>query len=212
MADALYFVPTQTVFSPEGGSHTGPKYFAYLRDGTGTLPDPTLSFAWYGASPVGLCYVFDILPASDAFLQAQSDTYKFDLTSLDVAISDKAALTAILEPANLPVQWTTASTTYRELIKRILGLARFSRQVFVQHHEDTGIVLDMWDGGDAGSVTLDDNWNDFTTAMQTAINTVLLEKYEWPSGVPGNPVLRSLVNQAASWWDTRNIIWAGRVW
>lgn len=182
----VYFIPVEQI-----GKNRGPMYFAW--HAPGTVGTGTITCTWnmmdYGLINVALLATPDITPADDAFLRAQAGVYAFP-DNLDQAISDKAALTAILEPAKIPTDWVTASTTYRQLLRQMAGLIQFN-----QRFRGISGGASIFDNG----VTLDSNYNSLDAQHKTWF-VATLQSFGFGSGVQGNPKLRSLAKQAGDLW------------
>ncbi|MBA3843513.1 MAG: hypothetical protein H0X39_13040 [Actinobacteria bacterium] len=111
----FYLVPALAV-----GDRRGPKYFNWF-----TAPTPLLLNPWeardYGNEPAMLL-ASDLSDADDATLTSQSDVTKF-ADNLDAALgANLATMQAALAALNIPGQMLTATSTYRETVRGIMGV------------------------------------------------------------------------------------------
>lgn len=192
----IYFIPIQQI-----GNARGPQYFQWRFSATGIVCKWSLMD--YGFINVGLLVTPDITPADDTALRTHADVYAFP-NNLDVAITDKAALTAILEPANIPTDWLTASTTYRQLLRYMAGMFQFNQRFSGIAANADGLPHSIFDNG----VTLDSNYNSLD-ANHKAWFVATLQSFGYNNGVQGNPKLRSLAKQAGDLWGAAPFIMGG---
>jgi hypothetical protein len=188
----LYLVPIQQI-----GSVRGPKYFVWRFNEVG------IGCRWnmmdYGN--FALLVAHDITPADHASLIANADVYAFP-DNLDQNINDKAVLDSFFEPLNIPTDWTTPSTTYRQFVRQTAGLMQFNQRY-------TGLS-----GGESlfgGGITLESNYNQLSAQQQAWFNQALIS-FGWFTGVQGNPKLRSLAKQAGDLWGDAPFIFGGVVY
>jgi hypothetical protein len=67
-----------------------------------------------------------ISAADHAFLGAQTDVYVYpELDNLDQPISDHTTLRDFHENMNIPANWSTPSHTYREFLRKMMGMFMF---------------------------------------------------------------------------------------
>lgn len=189
----IYLIPIEQV-----GNFRGPEYFAWRFDGNG----PSINCRWsmmdYGFINNALLVAHDILPADHAALILHADVYAFP-DNLDQPISDKATIDVFFEAINLPTDWLTPSSTYRELLRKVAGMMQFNQRY-------SGIS-----GGQSlfgNGVTLDTNWNSLTAQQKTWFNDTV-HSFGFPQNVNGNPKLRSLAKQAGDLWGTTPFLMGG---
>lgn len=214
MPETLYLLPLVTIRLPDDPEQpgrefyeAGPKYFSGWSDTyPASIPDSVWSQIPYGYGAVCLLAVTDILPASATFLAAQADVYEFDLGNLDAQLGpDRDTLIALLEGFNLPTNWTTPSTSYRELLRYLGGIYDFNRRWWVKHIRATGLQGDLFD-----FVGMDDKWNSLLQSGKDAFEAVLADA-GFPQGVSGNPTMRSLVRQGGSYFEQQELRLGGLV-
>jgi hypothetical protein len=114
----FYLVPTE--LSATGGAN--PKYFAYRGD-----PNPpalvSVLFAsrYYGSLPTMLIAA-DVTVAEDALLVAQPDITPLG-SNLDVQLgANLASVQNALEALSIPGSLLTATTTYRQVVRGLIGI------------------------------------------------------------------------------------------
>src|SRR3990167_3588597 len=140
----IYLIPIEQV-----GSARGPEYFAWRFDSNG----PSINCRWslmdYGFIQYALLVAHDILITDHAALILNADVYAFP-DNLDLSITDKAVMDVLFESINIPTDWITPATTYRQLLRNLAGLFQFNQRY-------GGIS-----GGQSvfgGGVTLETNYN-----------------------------------------------------
>ena len=114
----FYLIPVEV-----NGAFRGPKYFAWGRD-----PDPPAliqGVAWqardYGNEPL-MIVGGDLTDPQDASLIAMPDVTKF-ADNLDATLgANLAAMQAALEALKLPADLLTATVTYRQTLRGLLGI------------------------------------------------------------------------------------------
>src|SRR5262245_34697964 len=142
MADHLYLVPVET---PLAG-YRGPKYFRW-RHGSGTITSPW-SMMDYGFMPTALVWATGLSGADGSMLAAASGVYLWP-TNLDAPVTDPT-IDAFFEGLQIPTDWLTPSTTYRELLRNMSGLFQFMQRYAVVSGGHS-----LFEGG----VTLETNYN-----------------------------------------------------
>ena len=189
----VYFIPIE-----QNGNYRGPEYFVWRGD----LNGPSIACRWslmdYGFINVGLLVAHDISAADDAAVRIKPGVYAFP-DNLDQPITDKAALTVILEAANVPTDWLTASTTYRQLLRSMAGLFQFN-----QRYSGISNGQSIFGNG----ITLDSNYNNLS-AQQKAWFVQTMESFGYLNGVQGNPKLRTLAKQAGDLWGSQPFYMGG---
>ena len=173
----FYLVPA--VQSPFGVRYA--KYFCYIG-----VPQPCISVshgqADYGSLNIFLVAVDGISQADHDALVGHSDVYAFP-DNIDTAITDPN-IDAFFESWNIPTDWLTPSSTYRDLMRSTMGMFQFNQRFTA----DCGHSL--FDE----TVTLDTKWNSLSTADKNCFNSVSAS-YGLPS-IQGNPSLRTVVKRA----------------
>jgi len=161
-----------------------PKYLKYKPHN----PDG-LVFAWglmdYGFIDVGLL-AGEVDQTIHDTLSGYADVYSFP-DDLDSAITDPT-IDAFLEGIDIPADWLTPSTTYRQLMRSMAGMFQFNQRYGGISGGETLL------GGNTG-ITLDSNWNNLTAQQQGWFYDTL-NSFGYSYTVPGNPKLRQLVKQA----------------
>jgi hypothetical protein len=170
------------------GAARGPEYFVWRFDANG----PSINCRWnmmdYGFIPFALLVAHDITPADHAALILNSDVYAFP-DNLDQPVADPN-IDVFFEAIDIPTDWLTPATTYRELLRQTAGLMQFN-----QRYGGLSGGQSIFGNG----VTLETNYNSLSVQQQ-AWFTQTLESFGWLSGVAGNPKLRSLAKQAGDLW------------
>jgi hypothetical protein len=185
-AQNFYFVPIEQV-----GSFRGPEYLCWRGNPIGE-PCIVAHFAMmdYGFINNALVLIFDITQADHDALCLNADVLCFP-DDIDTPASANAK--AFVETVNLPSDWTTPSTTNRELLRRMAGMLQFN-----QRYGGTVCVGETFLG--AGGITLETKWNALSQHQQDCFNNTLTS-FGFPSGVQGNPSLRTLIKRGGDLWD-----------
>lgn len=177
----FYLIPLMWV---DLGAGRIPKYLKYKTHN----PDG-LVFAWglmdYGFIDVGLL-AGEVDQTIHDTLSGYADVYSFP-DDLDSAITDPT-IDAFLEGIDIPADWLTPSTTYRQLMRSMAGMFQFNQRYGGISGGETLL------GGNTG-ITLDSNWNNLTAQQQGWFYDTL-NSFGYSYTVPGNPKLRQLVKQA----------------
>lgn len=189
--EKLYLIPIERIITPET-EYRGPGYFCWRFTQNPNCIIATWSLLDYGFIDEGLIYAPDISVTDNAFLLLQSDVYAFDLALLDSPVVDKAVLLPLFEGVNIPVDWVTPSTTYRELFRNMAGLFSFN-----QRYEAISGGASLFGNG----ITLETRWNTLSIEQQTWFNATVAS-FGFPFTVSGNPKLRTLARQASSFWES----------
>src|SRR3990167_4693881 len=119
----FYLLPIENSLD---GTGRGPKYFSWRMD-----PDPPgIAGSWgmmdYGFVPYALLVAKDISQANHDALILNSDVYAFPI-NLDTPVSDPI-IDTFFENINLPTDWLTPATTYRELMRQTAGMFQFNQR------------------------------------------------------------------------------------
>lgn len=182
-------IPSVTILlDPDAGTtSTFPKYWRWMRN-----PDSgyvfRISCARYGRQSIWLVRVMDISDADWAALSAMADVYPFPPdASLDNPITDGATIDTFFEGFNIPTDWLTPSTTYRELLRSLAHMASILQRFF-------GIAgYELFTGG----VTLDTRFRQMPSASQTALQQAVNELAGQSVPINQNSFLRQLLKQAS---------------
>lgn len=179
----LYLVPIEIV-----GEARGPKYFQF---GIGGI-HPGITCQWammdYGFLPCALLAAFDIAPADHTALIANADVFYFP-DNLDGPVNDPA-VDDFFESVNLPTDWLTPSTTWRELLRQVAGMMQFNQRY----------------GGISGghsifeNATLDSRLRNMTAQEQAWFRATVTRFGYDGNAVSANSRLRLLVKQAGNYW------------
>ena len=189
--DALYLAPTEQVIDePNFLNARGPKYFNWAFD-----PDPPgIQCFWammdYGFMPTMLVFARGITPTDHDYLSLQADVYVWP-DNLDQSINPQDAVKTFLEGINVPTDWTTAATTYRQLLRSLAGMFQFMQRY-------GGIS-----GGQAllgGSVTLSTRYRNLS-AQQQGWFSQTVESFGYdPTMINANRTMRQMLKLAGDAW------------
>lgn len=172
-----------------------PKYFSFPRWGQAGIIESPPSMKDYGFVPYGLVFV-DMTQAEFDVLTVQPDVYTFP-GDLDTPVSD-SNIDIFFEGINLPTDWLTPSTTYRELLRNTAGMFEFNQRYAGIYAERYGGVHSVFD-----IATLNTRLRQMTTQeREIFLETVASFGYD-PSIINTNSQLRLLLRQAASFWENR---------
>lgn len=188
MANRFYLAPIEQV-----GNYRGPKYFSWRFD-----PDPPalIDAGWsmmdYGFLPYALILA-DVDAGQHSTLSAQADVYAFP-ENLDQPVTDPA-IDAFFEAVNIPTDWLTPSTTYRELLRQTAGMMQFNQRY-------GGIYTERYGGNHSifDTATLSTRLRQMSSQEQE-IFLATVESFGFdPQLVNVNSQLRLLVRQAGDFW------------
>lgn len=186
----FYLVPVEIV-----GNYRGPEYFSWRFDQN----PPSIVCTWaamdYGFVPYMLIYASDISQSDHDALILNSDVYAFP-DNLDAPVTDPI-IDTFFESINLPTDWLTPSTTYRELLHNTAGMFQFNQRYAGIYATTYGGTHSIFDNAD-----LSTRLRQMTNEEQE-IFLATVESFGFDSElVNTNSQLRLLVRQAASYWDT----------
>ena len=185
-AQNFYLVPIEQI-----GSARGPEYFCWRLN---PIEEPCIPSRWsmmdYGFLNNALVLAFGISQADNDALCLNANVYCFP-DNIDTPASQNAK--SFMETINLPSDWTTPSTTNRELLRRLAGMLQFNQRY-------GGTVCPGQTFLGSGGITLDTKWNALTSQQQACFNNSLAS-FGFPSGVTGNPSLRTLIKRGGDLWD-----------
>lgn len=190
-SENFYLVPVEIV-----GSARGPEYFDWRFDPDLDSITARHSQADYGFLPNMLLVAFDMTLADHTAVCLNLDVYCFP-DDLDQPITDPT-IDVFFEGLNIPTNWLTPSTTYRELLRSTMGMFQYNQRFSAQcSHSLLG----------EGGYTLDDRWNNLTAQDQTCFDAVSAS-FGLPA-VSGNPLLRSLVKRVDAYWQSQTFFLGG---
>lgn len=181
----FYLIPIDIV-----GEYSGPKYFKWRFNPTGI--DCHWGYMNYGYVPYGLLCATDITQTDHDALILNSDVYSFpdDLdTSIPASHND---IDIFFEDINLPTNWLTPATTYRELLRNVAGMCQFNQR----YGGISGVGASLFD----------------TATLETRVNELSAQEQVWfyaavesfginPDLINPNSQLRLLIKQAADIWE-----------
>ena len=176
------------------GKYRGPKYFEW-RFGSGI--DCKWSMMDYGFVPSALVLAHDIIQVDHDAMVLNSDVFAFP-ENLDGPVNDPG-IDAFFEDINIPTDWLTPATTYRELLRQTSGMFQFNQRY--SGISNGGSIFD--------NANLDIRLRQMTAQEQTwFLETV--ESFGFDSAlVNTNSKLRQLVKQAGSYWEGQTFVMGG---
>lgn len=183
----FYLVPVETV-----GAARGPLYFRWRFNPSGI--DCRWNFMDYGFVPYGLVCAHDITQTDRDQLVLNPDVYEFP-EILDAPVAD-VNVDVFFESINIPADWLTPSTTYRELLRNTAGMFQFNQRF----------------AGISGGASLFDSAD-----LNTRVRQLSPQFQEWflltvasfgfdPAQINDNNQLRLLLRQAAGFWETSEFV------
>ena len=182
--DKLYLLPILTV-----GSSRGPKYFRWQNNLDGISG---WSMMDYGFSPTALLVAKDITQADHDYLVLQPDVFSFP-DNLDAPVTQD--IQAFFDGVNLPTNWMTPSTTYRELLRQVAGMFQFNQRYMGIAANETGELHSIFD-----TATLSTRLRQMTADEQRWF-LATVDSFGYPSAsISLNSQLSLLVKQAGSLW------------
>jgi len=186
MAYVIYLVPVLMV-----GMSRGPAYFAWDENPDG------IACGWsmmdYGFSPSALLVAKEISQADQDYLALQTDVFRFPENLDTPVVSDTVDI--FFEGINLPTDWLTPSTTYRELLRQTAGMFQFNQRYGGIAATETGELHSIFD-----NATLDTRLRQLTADEQRWF-LMTVESFGFnPALVDLNAKLRLLVRQAGDFW------------
>lgn len=194
----IYLVPVEQV-----GNNRGPEYFHWRFDAN----PPSINCVWgmmdYGFINSALLVAIDITQLDHDALVLQSDVYAFP-DNLDAPIADPN-IDAFFEGLNIPSDWLTPSTTYRELLRYTAGMFQFNQAYGGIASADGFPNRSVFDNGR----TLESNWNTLSQQEKSWFNAAIQRLQPGAPTVNGNPKLRSLAKQAGDLWGARSFFIGG---
>lgn len=170
------------------GTAYGPKYCRWRFDPDPPALIPNWSGMDYGFMSAYLI-VADVTDTLHASIAANADVYSFP-SNLDQAIPGNDTLQAFCEGINIPTNWVTASTTYRELMRCLAGIFQFAQRYY-------GIAGESLF---SGTVTLSTRYRNLSAQRQAWFNATV-ESFGYPSSIINqNSTFRQMLKLAGDAW------------
>jgi hypothetical protein len=183
--NGFFLIPVIIALLDGGLTSTYPKYLRSFRNPTGYAC--RFSSSRYGRQDMWLIRVMDISAEVYAALAAQPDVYAFPAdTNLDSPITDKAVIDSFFEGFNIPTDWTTPSTTYRELLRTLANMALMLQRYYGIAGEELFV----------SGVTLDTRVRDLSTLAQNSLQQTV-NSFGYSIPINQNATLRQLLKTAA---------------
>jgi hypothetical protein len=188
----FYLIPiTEEMIN--GTLYRHPKYWVWKFDQDLPLIQGPKGMLAYGFTPFGLLGAPEISQADHDFLAAQPDVYVFPV-DIDQPITDPT-IDDFFENVNLPTDWLTPATTYRELMRQTAGMFAFNKRYAGIAAAETGERHSIFD----------------TATLNTRLRQMTAQEEEWfyltvesfgfnRADVNRNSQLRLLVKQAGNYW------------
>jgi len=190
----FYLVPIEQV-----GGARGPKYFSWRFD-----PDPPgIDCRWsmmpYGFFSYALVLAHDITQTDHVALILHTDVYNFP-DDLDTAVSDPN-IDVFFEGINIPTDWLTPSTTYRELLRQLAGMFQFN-----QRYRGISEGHDLFE-----TATLDTRLRNLSSQEKIWFDATVVSFGYDPNLINDNSFLRQLIKQAGNFWSGQPFTMGGVV-
>lgn len=181
----------------------GPKYFRF---GIGEDPSPGIESPWsmmdYGFVPYALLVAKDITQADHDDLILNSDVFAFP-DNLDLPVTDPN-IDDFFEGINIPTDWLTPATTYRELMRQTAGMFQFNQRYAGIYSTTYGGVHSIFD-----NATLSTRLRQMTDQEQE-IFLATVDSFGYDSSqVNDNNQLRLLGKQAGNYWVDQTFLLGG---
>jgi hypothetical protein len=150
--------------------------------------------------------IADLAQADHDALILNSDVYLFP-DDLDTPVDDPG-VDVFFEGINIPTNWLTPSTSWRELLRQVAGMFQFNQRYGGIAAEQTGQLHSVFDTAD-----LDTRLNEMTAQEQAWFQQTVdsfTEQFGMdPITVPTNQLLRNLIKTAGSFWDDQPFFLGG---
>jgi hypothetical protein len=196
MPDRLYIVPAERVSTGPETFARGPAYFhwKYDIDGPGIRAD-RISSIYYGFQDVCLVSAEGITQNDHDFLALQPDVYVYPpLDQLDNSITPADPIDAFYESLNIPTDWLTPATTYRQFLRQTLGMWNFN-----QRYSGISQGGSIFDNADMSTRLRD------MSAQEQEWFGLVLDSYGLPrNAVNDNNTLRQILKQGSDWLTGRS--------
>lgn len=186
----FYLVPVDVQ-----GAYRGPMYFKWRFNPVGI--DCRWNMMDYGFVSSALVLAHDITQVDHDTLILNIDVYAFP-DNLDQAVNDPT-IDQFFEDINIPTDWLTPATSYRELLRQTAGMFQFNQRY----------------GGISGGASIFDS-----ATLSTRLRQMSDQEQEWfyqtvesfgysRDLVNSNSQLRLLVKQAGNFWAGQTFIMGG---
>jgi len=166
MAPRLYVVPVVGV-----GTKTDPRVPKYFTGATSLL---TSQEEWgamdYGFEP-WMCAGADLSTADDGAIAARPDVFAIP-TNLDATLTNPQVNQATnkLEAINIPADWITNQLTWRQVLRKVLGMFAYLQRYGVVYSDATGSVAGLFTTG----VTLATTYGSLPAVVESAMQTTMV--------------------------------------
>ena len=185
---AFYLVPIET----DAYNARGPAYLCW----GDKIPPDCIPISWsmmdYGFSPLGLVAAKDLTPEQKTELESHADVFRFP-DNLDTPVDQDVQ--AWFEGVNLPTDWLTPATTWRELMRQVAGMFMFNQRYMGIAAAETGELHSIWD-----TATLSTRLRQMTEDEQRWF-LLTVDSFGFDSSlISTNSQLRLLVRQAGDYW------------
>jgi hypothetical protein len=148
----------------------------------------------YGFVPSGLILAKDIPQAEHDALILNSDVFSFP-DNLDQPVTNQSGIDDFFEAINLPTDWMTPATTYREFMRQTAGMFQFNQRYGGIAAAETGQLHSIFDNAN----------------LNTRLRQMTDDEERWfretatSFGFPGENIndssrLRQLVKSAGDFW------------
>ena len=199
----FYLVPIEVVDTGPGTNARGPKYFGWKYDPD---PPPLVFGSWammdYGFTDFGLLVAKEITQTDHDALILNADVFSFP-DNLDQPVTDPN-IDTYFEAINIPADWLTPATTYRELMRQTAGMFQFNQRYGGIYAERYGGWHSIFD-----TATLDTRLREMTDQEQE-IFLAAVDSFGYDSSqVNDNNQLRLLVRQAGDYWIGQTFLIGG---
>jgi len=172
----------------------GPKYlkWGYDPDPPG-IPTGGYALMDYGFTPYALVLAKNITQTDHDALILNSDVFAFP-DNLDQPVTDPG-IDPFFEAINIPTDWLTPATTYRELLRQTAGMFQFNQRYSGIAAQQTGEPHSIFD-----TATLDTRLRQMTDQEQLWF-LATADSFGYDSSqINDNNQLRLLVKQAGDYW------------
>ena len=199
----LYLLPIEEVPDPGSGKpNRGPKYFRWSYDPDPPGIDSRVALMDYGFTPYALILAKNITQVDHDALILNADVFAFP-DDLDGPVNDPGVDT-FFEGINLPTDWLTPATSWRELLRQTAGMFQFNQRYGGIAAHETGELHSMFDNADLGTRLRQ------MTAQEQSWFMATVDSFGYDSSqINHNSQLRLLVKQAGSYWEGQSFKMGG---
>ena len=199
----LYLLPIEEVPDPGSGKlNRGPKYFRWDFDPDPPGIDSRYALMDYGFTPYALVLGKNITQVDHDVLILTADVFAFP-DDLDGPVNDPGVDT-FFEGINLPTDWLTPATSWRELLRQTAGMFQFNQRYGGIAAHETGELHSMFDNADLGTRLRQ------MTAQEQSWFMATVDSFGYDSSqINDNSQLRLLVKQAGSYWEGQSFKMGG---